>query len=116
MEIAQTTADSLIVLTVKGRVDVNTAAQFEQKLSEVLNQGAKQILIDCTGLEFISSAGLRTLLVAGKRLKASQGGLVLSGLKQPIREAFDVSGFSSLFNIYDTAESAISATAAVSNP
>lgn len=107
MNIEQRTQGTASIITVAGKIDANTSSEFESTLMSTLDQGRSRVLIDCTQLEFISSAGLRVLLMAGKRLKAAQGMLGIVGLIAPIREVFDISGFSNLFNMYDTVETAL---------
>ena len=63
-------------------------------------------MIDGGTLDYISSTGLRVLLVAAKRLKAVEGKIVLSSLKPHILEVFEIAGFKSIFPIYATADQA----------
>ena len=67
-------------------------------------------MIDLTGVEYISSAGLRCFLVLHKRLKAVSGTLDLSGLQGMVKEVFNISGFATLFPVHPTLEKAVEAT------
>lgn len=106
MEIKQFDKESFHIIAVTGRIDANTAAEFEQKMMQTIESGNSNLLLDCAELEFISSAGLRALLILGKKLKFYNRYLIIAALSTPIKEAFDVSGFSTLFNLYLTVEDA----------
>lgn len=97
-----------MVVEVKGRMDAVTAPEFEQNLSETISKGEKKIIINLSGLEYISSAGLRSILVVAKKLKAEQGTLFFYGLQGTVQEVFKISGFFSIFRIVDSLEAALS--------
>ena len=65
------------------------------------------MLIDFKSLDYISSAGLRVLIMVAKKLKAAQGSLVLCNLDEKIYEVFNVSGFTAIFDICTTQEEAL---------
>ncbi|MCX6934608.1 MAG: STAS domain-containing protein [Verrucomicrobia bacterium] len=88
------------IVQLQGRVDATSAPSVEQALAGVIDQGEKRLVIDCAGLEFISSAGLRSLLLAVKKMKASGGVIALAALQSNVKEVFDISGFSALFTIH----------------
>ena len=83
------------VVVVSGRLDAAQAPTAQAFLDQV--QGA--VPVDCSRLEYISSAGLGVLLKTQKRLLASGGGLRLTGLKPHLRDIFTYSGFDQLFEI-----------------
>lgn len=99
-------AQALVIRPV-GRVDSVTASEFERVVVERLEAGAPAMIIDGSELVYISSAGLRVVLVAGKRLRASAGRLALCNLSKPIREVFEISGFASLFPVHDDLDAAL---------
>lgn len=90
---------SVAVLCVHGRIDSSTSGKFEKELGPVLEAPSRPLLIDLAGLSYMSSAGLRVLLMAAKRCKAGGHRLMLCSLGSNIREVFDVSGFSAIFEI-----------------
>ena len=108
MEIAETKQLGVVVLSVDGRVDASNAATLEQKILAVIATGEQRLVIDCARLEYMSSAGLRVLLIAAKRL-SNTGKLALASLNPQIRDVFDIAGFSSIFQIYRTQDDAIAA-------
>ena len=108
MEIAETKKNGVVVLGVDGRVDASNAAILEQKILAVIAAGENRLVIDCARLEYMSSAGLRVLLVAAKRL-SNTGKLGVAALNNQIRDVFDIAGFSSIFQIYRTPDEAVAA-------
>lgn len=98
-----------MIIAVTGRMDVVTAQDFEQKSNAWTGSEEKRLVVDLSGVEYISSAGLRSFLLLGKRVKAAGGRLMLSGLQGMVREVFDMSGFATIFPIYDTREQAVEA-------
>lgn len=108
MEIEKRKEKNILVISVKGRLDAVTAPDLEKDLLETISGGEKELLMDLSGLQYISSAGLRTLLVIAKKLKAGQGEILFAGLKGPVEEVFKISGFYSIFKIFDSPETALS--------
>lgn len=98
------------VVKVKGRVDSLTSPQLAQALNSVIEGGRFRIVVDMSEVEFISSAGLRVLLQAQKTCKRwNRGEVVLAALSDVVREAFELTGFTRLFTIYDDVLSAVGA-------
>jgi len=108
MEIRERTQDNALILEPVGRLDSLTCREFETRLLAALDTHTR-VVIDCAALDYISSAGLRVLLVGAKRSRASGGRLVLAALKDNLREVFDISGFSAIFEIHPTTAAAIAA-------
>lgn len=107
MDIQTRTVGTKALLTCTGRMDAVSAPRFESACSELLGQGCTTHVADLTGLEYISSAGLRSILAAGKRLKAAGGSLSFCGLSGMVDEVFRVSGFLKLFTIHPSAGAAL---------
>lgn len=102
MEVHATKEKNTMVVKVKGRIDAVTAPEFEKHLADLVAAGEKIFLLNFSGLEYISSAGLRSILVTAKQLKAKEGKLSFAGLQNSVKDVFKISGFGSLFKIYDT--------------
>lgn len=107
MEINTEKAKDCIIVSVKGKMDAVTSPNFEKSLSELIGRGEKILLMNLGGLEYISSAGLRSILVTAKHLKATEGKLLFCGLQGPVRDVFRISGFASIFQIYDSQDEAL---------
>ncbi|MGC9194608.1 MAG: STAS domain-containing protein [Syntrophobacteraceae bacterium] len=99
--------DRFFVVRVGGRMDATTAPQFEKSCLESIEQGESCVLVDLKDLEYMSSAGLRSILVVGKKLKSSGGALSFSSLTPNVQHVFSISGFDSMFTIHDCLESAL---------
>jgi anti-sigma B factor antagonist len=100
--------DHYTILEIFGRIDTMTAGGFEAEIMEVLEKES-DLILDCHGLEYISSSGLRVFLLAQKKTKATGGSLKLCNLQPFIKEVFDISGFSSIFAIYQDLDEAMQA-------
>lgn len=85
-------------LRLAGRLDTITAKDFSQTVEQFLPDGG-DLHIDCSGLEYVSSAGLRVLLMVQKTLMAKGGKLILAGLKPEVRSVFDMTGFSNILTL-----------------
>lgn len=106
MEIVGKKQNGVYIFTVSGRLDSNTSPDFETKLLGVIKDGDKNFVVDFEGVDYISSAGLRVLLKASKILKSSDGKIVLCGLKDYIKEVFEIAGFVTIFPIVSTVDNA----------
>ena len=107
MEIQTRKERNSVILSVKGRIDATTAPEFEKSLSELIGKGETVFLLNFSGLEYISSAGLRSILATAKKLKEKDGKIILAGLKGPVEEVFKISGFYSLFRTFESEDAAL---------
>ena len=107
MEISTTEKSNAIVLSIKGRMDAVTSPQFDKAFTDLISQGHRSFLLDMEGLEYISSAGLRSILAAAKQLKEKQGTILFASLHGPVEEVFKISGFHSIFQVYGSEEEAL---------
>jgi len=96
-----------IVMSLKGRLDAAASSEFETALSDRISKGHNNFLLNFTDLDYISSAGLRSILAASKKLKERSGKIFLTGLHGPVEEVFTLSGFVSIFRVFATAEAAL---------
>jgi anti-anti-sigma factor len=107
MEFATKKEGGAAVVTVKGRIDAVTAPEFESGLSTLMAGGDTTIVINFGQLEYISSAGLRSILSVAKQLKAKNGKLLFASLQGPVKDVFKISGFGSIFSIFETEAEAL---------
>lgn len=96
------------VLGVKGRVDSGTAPALGERLNELIANDAGHLVLDFQGLEYISSAGFRILLLAARRADEARTRLVLCGLSDKVSQLFDLGGFLDLFVITSSRGDAMS--------
>jgi len=107
MEIQTAKEKNTVVVSVKGKIDAVTTPEFEKALSNLIAQGENFLLLNFSGLEYISSTGLRSILAAAKQLKAKEGKILFSGLRGPVKDVFNISGFGTIFKIFETQEDAL---------
>lgn len=82
-----------------GRIDTTNADKFQQDIAPLMQGEKPDIEIDCTGMEYTSSQGLRIFLMLQKSVMARQGQLVLKNIRPQVKEVFDITGFSNIIHI-----------------
>lgn len=106
MDISENSRVGALVISASGRIDSNTAGALEAILpSRVKDNGVT--IVDLADVPYVSSAGLRVLLIGAKAAKAAGNALVLTGLSPALQDVFDISGFTKIFTIKPDVESAL---------
>jgi anti-anti-sigma factor len=100
-------SDAARIVRPKGRLDSNTGPAFEVELVAIIDAGIERVLLDFSELIYISSAGLRVVLLAAKRMKASNRRFALCSLNAQIAEVFKISGFDAIIDIHPSPDSAM---------
>jgi anti-anti-sigma factor len=95
------------ILNIDERIDTTNSTILESEIDKIFSAGERDIILDCSGLKYISSSGLRVFLMAQKRTNALKGRLHICNLQPAIKEIFVISGFSSIFRIFDTKQEAL---------
>lgn len=108
MEFTQDKNGDFLVVKVSGRLDATTAPEFEAQCDSWLEAAEHQIIADMSGVEYISSAGLRSILTSAKKLKAKSGEIRFCNLSGMVADVFKVSGFAAMFKIFADLDQAIS--------
>lgn len=102
------TRDGVQDISLAGRLDSKQATSVEPTLSQAISGGASGgTVINLAGMEYISSAGLRLILVMAKTVQKAGGRIALYGLPSHIREVFEISGFLTILTVRDTREDAV---------
>ncbi|MCX5853171.1 MAG: STAS domain-containing protein [Deltaproteobacteria bacterium] len=109
MEIKTKKEKNTVIVSVKGRMDAVTSPEFEKSLSTLIAAGENDFLINLHQLEYISSAGLRSILTVAKLLKTKDGKILFAALQGPVKDVFNISGFGAIFKIHETEEEALKA-------
>jgi anti-anti-sigma factor len=109
MEITDRQEGDTRVVMLQGKLDTMTTPSAESHINSLLDSGASQLIVNFEQLNYISSSGLRLLLATAKRLKSSGGELRVCSLNEMAREVFEISGFSSILNVFDTEQDALGA-------
>lgn len=99
MEINITNNGNVFDVVLTGRVDTTNADDFQQQLLKVADNDKVEVTIDCSGLDYTSSQGLRVFLMLQKAISARGGKLTLSKMQPQVKEVFDITGFSSIIKI-----------------
>jgi anti-sigma B factor antagonist len=107
MEILESKKDKVTILELVGRLDTTNYNVLETKIIDLIDSNVVNILIDCSKLDYVSSSGLRILLMALKKISSAKGKFVLCNLQENIAEIFEISGFTSIFEIYPGQEEAL---------
>ena len=95
----------------EGRLDAVTVPALEAVLQAQLGNGHVQIVLDLSGVTYLSSSGLRAMLHARRQAQAGGGDVVLSGMTPRVREIFEMIGFNDLFHVFDRVAEAAAAFA-----
>ena len=89
----------IFVVELEGRMDTNTSPEFQKEMEEYYSKQGFNMILNFDKLDFVSSAGLRVLLLIQKKSKALSGSLVIKNVKPEIQEVFDMTGFSDILTI-----------------
>ena len=98
MKIDKTLESGKVILALEGRLDTTSAPQLEEVLIPYLN-GSGEVTLDFSQVSYISSAGLRVLLIAQKQVLACGSSMSLSGVSEEIMEVFEMTGFNDIITI-----------------
>lgn len=100
MDVSINRNDAGIELALKGNLDTKGSVELQKAMDEICGDGAAlNLIVNFTSVPFVSSAGLRVLLLTMKKLNAAGGGMELTNVSDPIREVFNMTGFSSILKI-----------------
>ena len=100
MNVKTRSENGFFVVHLAGRLDIGNAAEFEAACLDWIAQGNHQIVLEFNELEYISSAGLRSILAATKKLKSVGGSLSLCSLSGLVEEVITISGFDNILKVY----------------
>lgn len=110
MQIATRRYADTLVAAPSGRIDHSSASQFETDLTSLLAQARTAgggLVLDFSAVEYISSAGLRVLMIAAQQAKAAQGKLVVAELHSVVAEIFAISRFNRVLTVEATIDDAL---------
>lgn len=107
MELAVREEGGIVFLKIKGHLDALSAPEADRAVEEALSGEHSRLLFDLAEMDYISSTGLRVILSAVKGMKQKGGEVALCAMNKYVKEVFDVSGLSPLFQIMDTVEDGV---------
>lgn len=88
-----------LVAKISGRIDTVTADDFHKKAEKIMSDNPGNVTFDCVDLAYVSSSGLRVLLLLARKAKAAGAVITLKGLSTSVQEVMEISGFDSFFEI-----------------
>lgn len=112
MQVTAVRYADVLVVAVKGRIDYMNAEEFRSALLPLLEncaQGRDQVVLDLSRLEYVSSAGLRVLMIAAKEVRSRKGRFVAVALQPVVREIFEISRFTLVFDVFESVQEALRA-------
>ena len=109
MEITTSSQGGATVIKISGNLDGNTVNDAQEKIMPLVTSKGLGLVLDLKDCGYISSAGLRLLLMAAKQLAAQDGALVLSGLSPEVKDVMEMTGFNNFFKMFDTVTAAVAA-------
>ena len=107
MKITQRVEGDVTVFLPEGRIDTQAATDMDQALQAAVSAGKHNMVVDMSGVDYISSAGLRTLAAVLVRSRAEGGDMKLAALNTRVTRVFRIIGFDVLMSVHDTPEAAI---------
>lgn len=107
MELAIETINDVMVVKATGKLDAVTSPEFLKQLNVYILDVEPDIIIDLSGLNYISSAGLRTMLELRKKYNAMKKKLYICGMMKTVSQVFEISGLHILFDIFATLDDAL---------
>lgn len=107
MEVSSQIRDGVVVTSVRGSIDALTAPALSEHWSGHLAAGRVSVVADLTGVDYTSSAGLRTFLGALKDARQRGGDFRLAAVQSQVRRVLDLSGFTSILRIYGEVDEAV---------
>jgi len=101
MEITHQNKDNYSIVKIGGRLDTTNYQELEKALNGLLEENQINLILDCAELDYVSSSGLRVFLMFLKKVKALNGKFIICNMQDNIKEIFQISGFTSIFEIHD---------------
>jgi stage II sporulation protein AA (anti-sigma F factor antagonist) len=111
MELVEEVQGRVVVVTARGRLDGSTSQAFGARLETLAAKSEPRLVVDCSGIDFVSSAGLRVVLSVLKRVKAAGGMFALCAVQPPVREVLDITGFMGMLDVHSGRAEAVAALA-----
>lgn len=94
----------VVVMRVTGRLDAASSPQLEKQINSIIDAGHFKLVLNLTGVDYLSSAGMRLMLSVSKRLKNLEGKVVVCHLNDEVLEVIKMAGFTQVLEIYPTEE------------
>jgi anti-anti-sigma factor len=106
LSIERTETGRYVLLKVSGRMDAENALEFEDACNKCMTEGHNALVVDLSGLAYVSSMGLRSFLSIAKALQAKAGTLRLASMKGLVKQVFEITGLMQAFSVFESLDSA----------
>lgn len=107
VKVKQEKKGKVLVLRISGRLDALSSEETERTVTKLITNGEHQVLFDFTGVDYLSSAGMRMLLAAYKKLKSVSGKMAVCSVGDGVMDILKMSGFDEILNVYSEEEEAL---------
>lgn len=107
MDVTTERANGVLSVRVQGRIDGSTVFTFQEAIETAIEDGDRGVVVNCEGLTYIGSAGLRTMLVIAKTVANRDARFALCSLSEPVRVIFEKSGFDTIITIHRSMDAAL---------
>lgn len=109
MQINEQRQGDVTIMSIDDHLDTVTAPAFEQKLLGLIDAGTRKLVVDCSALQYVNSAGLKVFLLAAKKLESMGGQLVICSLSSSVLMIFEMIGFTRIMKIAPNRDEALRA-------
>jgi len=100
------TDGNIVIISIEGSIDSKTAGDLQSQIMEKVSE-TNNVLLDLTKVDYVSSAGLRVLLMIYRQIKSKNGKVILVGVSEEIRDVMSMTGFINFFEIADNIDNAL---------
>ena len=108
MDITTSTQADAVVIRIAGSMDATTVTDFDAEWKKHLDEGSKKVVVEMSALDYISSAGLRGILMLAKTAKMKRASLGFAGMQSMVADMIKLSGFYSILSTYPDVDTAVS--------
>lgn len=115
MRLVNDKVGTVFFLLPEGQINSANASVLEDSLNEHFNNGERRIVLDLSQLDYVSSAGLRVILVLAKKLRSDSGVMALCNIQPRVEEVLEISGFLAILTVFETREQAQAGLAQLGN-
>ena len=107
LEIASEPRGQTLVVSLTGRIDASSSSILQEQVTEWIDSGLTHLVFNLNSMTYVSSAGLRVILLIAKKIKEVDGSIKLCALTPAVKEVFDICGFSGLFTVLPSVDEAL---------
>ena len=107
MKISQDQKNDIMICAIEGEINLNTSPELRKAFEDFVNKNVKKVVVDFSGVPYIDSSGLATLIELFQRLKKINGKLRICDMSEKVKNVFEITKLHKLFEIYDNQDMAL---------